>query len=321
MAEYLFHFLILAVLGMLGFSASHLVNEFKDSQTAAPKWLIFSLSAISTSLIVLVTSLLGDASFNKKFWSTIFFSIFILLLDFYVIFGKKINDSVSSTDFEIGLRIPDIKITNLKIDGVSPETFIKRLFSVMTHLITYLGVFAGLFLFLLVVINSVEFDSLLSMKTPDIASLHLPYNKIEDFDPQENITFVDLRDLLSKGDFKAADVQIKKDLNIGHNNLIYMQSCQYLEEIDALWRHYSDGRFGFKIQSDIYRSIGGLPGKTRFSIFSKLVDWKRDEGILSYEELNFGLDAPLGHLPYSVSYGHSTMQMLALKIHQCGILD
>lgn len=91
--------------------------------------------------------------------------------------------------------------------------------------------------------------------------------------------------------------------------------CRDLYTIDYLWLHYSDGIFGFSVQQDIWKSVGGgtnasYPDWDRFSKsrakwrvnspwhrFSGRVGWRVKEIWLPYDRLNFSLEAPKGHLP------------------------
>lgn len=77
--------------------------------------------------------------------------------------------------------------------------------------------------------------------------------------------------------------------------------CDELLTIDGLWVKYSNGRFGFSVQKDIYLSkeVGGIAdGKYHPEAFNKLVDkvgWRRVK--------NFDIASPQGHLPFCVVVG------------------
>jgi hypothetical protein len=89
--------------------------------------------------------------------------------------------------------------------------------------------------------------------------------------------------------------------------------CEDLRTIDKLWVTYSHGHFGFSVQKEIYKSLGGT-GKydeKMTLLFGDRVGWHRpnlinlnsssyqldDTGWLDYSELMFNLQAPRGHLP------------------------
>ncbi|MGJ3245760.1 MAG: GUN4 domain-containing protein [Elainellaceae cyanobacterium] len=71
--------------------------------------------------------------------------------------------------------------------------------------------------------------------------------------------------------------------------------CGDLRELDRLWVEHSKGRFGFSVQRRIFESIpDGDPTE-----FGKRVGWWQS-GLAffkPYDFLNFGSDAPVGHLP------------------------
>ena len=87
----------------------------------------------------------------------------------------------------------------------------------------------------------------------------------------------------SKGDFKLEDIE--------------KFPCQDLYNIDKLWVTYSNGRFGFSVQKNIWQKVD-----EDWHEFGTVVKWgKHNEWQIfqwiSKDELTFSLDAPLGHLP------------------------
>ena len=85
--------------------------------------------------------------------------------------------------------------------------------------------------------------------------------------------------------------------------------CTDLRTIDRLWVHYSQGRFGFSVQKDIYQSLGGTrkyDGEI-WEAFADRVGWRIGGKWLYYSEkekkdaMNCGGHLPLGaHLAYSM---------------------
>ena len=80
--------------------------------------------------------------------------------------------------------------------------------------------------------------------------------------------------------------------------------CQDLNEIDQLWSKYSDGKFGFTAQRQIWENIGGntSSGSKTLGKLSAQVGWKKENAsqhdFFEYSELNFDpTTAPTGHLP------------------------
>lgn len=78
-----------------------------------------------------------------------------------------------------------------------------------------------------------------------------------------------------------------------------------LRLIDFLWVTYSNGRFGFSVQKQIWLEVGGKLdfGKNRkaaIAAFEKMSDrngWRQNGNIISIHEVTFDTSAPKGHLP------------------------
>ena len=78
--------------------------------------------------------------------------------------------------------------------------------------------------------------------------------------------------------------------------------CEDLRTINQLWVKYSEGKFGFSVQKEIFESLGGDTKSYNQEIFDKFFDrvgWaEADTGYwVSYGDYTFNLKAPLGHLP------------------------
>jgi serine/threonine protein kinase len=117
-----------------------------------------------------------------------------------------------------------------------------------------------------------------------------------------------LKDLLAADNYREADRvtwqlmlriarrEEQKDLNL---KAIENFPDEQLQEIDRLWQTYSQGRFGFSIQKQIYQSLGGSP---RFDYelwiqFCERIGWYANNNWLNYSDLNFAASALPGHLP------------------------
>jgi hypothetical protein len=77
-------------------------------------------------------------------------------------------------------------------------------------------------------------------------------------------------------------------------------SCDDLKIIDQLWLDHSNGKFGFSVQQQIYKSLGGTPGQyneTIYRQFGDQVGWLQNNQWMPYGSLNFSATAPMGHLP------------------------
>ncbi|MBD2013820.1 GUN4 domain-containing protein [Microcoleus sp. FACHB-53] len=70
--------------------------------------------------------------------------------------------------------------------------------------------------------------------------------------------------------------------------------CKDLRTINQLWVRYSNGRFGFSVQKQIWIEEGGKPGidhEESYLKFCQRVGWRGNLG------MTFTANAPIGHLP------------------------
>ncbi|GGA23231.1 GUN4 domain-containing protein [Okeania sp. KiyG1] len=76
--------------------------------------------------------------------------------------------------------------------------------------------------------------------------------------------------------------------------------CEDLRKIDQLWVRYSNGKFGFSVQKQIYQSLGGTKEYDHkvWIAFGDKVGWRKGEEWLDYSNLTWSISAPYaGHLP------------------------
>ncbi len=89
--------------------------------------------------------------------------------------------------------------------------------------------------------------------------------------------------------------------------------CDNLNKIDELWKKYSDEKFGFSVQKDIYLNAGGnlddspqgypdparpeaRPEEEVSEEFSSTIEWENfDNPNIKFNDFD---NAPKGHLPY-----------------------
>ena len=83
-------------------------------------------------------------------------------------------------------------------------------------------------------------------------------------------------------------------------------ACPDIRTIDVLWQKYTENKFGFSSQQDVWQSVnqkGDFSTQT-WRRFATEVGWKEGEvangsGYLLYDELDFNpAKAPVGHLPW-----------------------
>ncbi|MGA1265459.1 MAG: GUN4 domain-containing protein, partial [Prochlorothrix sp.] len=85
--------------------------------------------------------------------------------------------------------------------------------------------------------------------------------------------------------------------------------CEDLLAIDGLWRKYSQGRYGFSVQKEIYVKCGAkldgqYPGDKIWEKFGDSVGWRVENGKwLRYDNLKWGGTGVPGHLPFVTGVG------------------
>lgn len=117
-----------------------------------------------------------------------------------------------------------------------------------------------------------------------------------------------LANLLASGRWKEADEETLKILlqvvdreKEGWLDVASIEKlpCEDLRAIDQLWLQSSDGRFGFSVQKQIWKSVGGNFNASDqiYEAFSDRVGWRVNNIWQQVDHLNFNSSAPDGHLP------------------------
>ena len=139
------------------------------------------------------------------------------------------------------------------------------------------------------------------------------------------INYTKLRDLLAQGKWKEADSETNGLLLRVSNREqegwlreedVRNLSCEDLRTMDKLWVAYSQGKFGFSVQREIYRSLGGRSeyNDDIYSKFGDRVGWRvngdwiyggfwRDYIYGYYHDATFDQKAQKGHLPVAAVAG------------------
>jgi GUN4-like/TIR domain len=134
------------------------------------------------------------------------------------------------------------------------------------------------------------------------------------------VSLTELERLLSLGQWKEADQQTKEIiLALNDDKKLAVQdirklSPELLHKIDALWSRFSDGRFGLRVQKQIWQQSLKNPKILGFFASSKPVDdsevlirfgeavgW-REKGIdrwFGHGDLDFSTQSPIGCFPYT----------------------
>jgi hypothetical protein len=124
--------------------------------------------------------------------------------------------------------------------------------------------------------------------------------------------FKRLQELLASGDWRQADretIQVilsvtkAPDLESISPNDVRQFPCNELHVIDRLWTNYSQGRFGFSVQAQLYQSVGGSLETTiaqDYSVierFGDRVGWRVNGNWQKCDDLDYTLNAPIGCHP------------------------
>ena len=97
-------------------------------------------------------------------------------------------------------------------------------------------------------------------------------------------------------------------------------SCNDLLIIDRLWRNHSQKRFGFTVQLDLWQNLE----PQNYQQFGKQVGWHRQGRWILMRHLDFGPNAPVGHLPaISWWFGHAIwgLKILFSRLDFCQLQE
>jgi hypothetical protein len=154
--------------------------------------------------------------------------------------------------------------------------------------------------------------------------------------------YTKLRDLLANQKWKEADKETAKAMLTvaGRDEFLREEDidnfpCEDLRTIDRLWVKFSNGKFGFSVQKEIYQQLGGTTRKFDLDIWIKFGDtvgWRDDGRWKNYRELNWRRplrdNTPEGHLPIPwvfgffdklVWFGFLGVSSLAQRLVNCNI--
>jgi serine protease Do len=124
------------------------------------------------------------------------------------------------------------------------------------------------------------------------------------------VIFQKLETLLKAGKWRDADLEtwelMKKLTKREQEGWLRLEDVknfprQELRKMDQLWVKYSNGKFGFSVQKQIWLDLGGkLDGEPDWNTYLKLGDrvgWRENNDWLSYNSHTFSMNALRGHLP------------------------
>jgi eukaryotic-like serine/threonine-protein kinase len=141
-----------------------------------------------------------------------------------------------------------------------------------------------------------------------------------------------LRDLLAVGEWREADEETGRVmLKVANREAegwldvkdIDKFPCEDLRQIDRLWVKYSNGRFGFSVQKQIYQQLGGTRqyDEKVWEAFGDRVGWRKGGKWLYYTDQTFSTQAPVAHLPletfWKVELLYSRRFGVGVDVAQC----
>lgn len=149
----------------------------------------------------------------------------------------------------------------------------------------------------------------------------------------KSVDYTQLENLLKLERWKEADAETRNVMLKASNRQkegwldtksIDKFPCKELDKIDQLWEKYSQGKFGFSVQGSIWRSVGGSSEPTNeiYNSFADRVGWRVNQRWLKYNEYNFTINAPSGHLPLMFNNNKlpsNRLSVLTPKLAKCGI--
>ena len=121
-----------------------------------------------------------------------------------------------------------------------------------------------------------------------------------------------LRDMLLQQAWQEADMEteavilktLNRDMQPVTAATVQRLPAVDLATIDALWSRYSNKRFGFRAQQQVHRAQQQIQQDDRqqWLAFQQALGWREPpslffQGYRPYHDLDFSLEAPLGHLP------------------------
>ncbi|NES05205.1 MAG: GUN4 domain-containing protein [Okeania sp. SIO2F4] len=126
----------------------------------------------------------------------------------------------------------------------------------------------------------------------------------------KGVDYTKLRNLLAEGKWTEADFETYRVMVkvAGRESEEWLRaedvenfSCQDLGTIDKLWVEYSNGKFGYSVQKQIYQSLGGTKKRNQqvWIAFADQVGWRKDGKWLNWWQTGFHNRGPYdrGYFP------------------------
>ncbi len=157
-----------------------------------------------------------------------------------------------------------------------------------------------------------ELEQNIQLYQSQIRELEQQLEQARSLTSEKGVYYHKLRDLLAAGNWKEADQETAKVMleAAGRESTEYLSAedldnfpCEDLRTINQLWLHYSDGKFGFSVQKEIYKSLGGTKeyNDNVYERFGDRVGWRKYENWVTYSDI---FDMPENKANNAKRYGH-----------------
>lgn len=140
---------------------------------------------------------------------------------------------------------------------------------------------------------------------PNLSS-QIDSSKPVSLNSDSGIDYAPLQQLLAEQNFQAADqMTLQKLCELAGSSAVQRKWVYFteveqfpitdLQTINNLWLTYSEGKFGFSVQREIWLGVG-----KNWDKFWAKIGWKNGNNWTRYpQEFTWSLSAPKGHLPLS----------------------
>jgi hypothetical protein len=143
--------------------------------------------------------------------------------------------------------------------------------------------------------------------------------------------YTKLRQLLKAGRYQEADQETARVLFDGIHTTLEEVTPEAIESfpitplriLDRLWRSHSDNRFGFSVQLQIYRELGGsletliAQDVAHYLAFCDRIGWRQEGRFIEPEDQDLSESAAKGALPrrcWSSPYGMKITNLLMARL-------
>lgn len=145
-----------------------------------------------------------------------------------------------------------------------------------------------------------------SFESTGLKALDL-FRETDSISYERDFDYPTLRNLLEERKWQEADQETtaillkERVIKVEDTNTVILIKDIFLDRvlhrIDALWQEHSDGRFGFRVQKEIWSELGEKVDYKTECLLADRVGWRVQGRWLYYSDLTFSLNAPKGHLP------------------------